>query len=56
MKSGCASRESAMVWALRQIIHRGDPMLIGKLKVRRIRYVKLYGMLLQYAFFVKRSM
>ena len=26
-------------------------MLIGKLKVRRIRYVKLYGMLLQYAFF-----
>ena len=30
-------------------------MLIGKLKVRRIRYVKLYGMLLQYAFFCENE-
>ena len=36
-------------------LHRGDPMLIGKLKVRRIRYVKLYGMLLQYAFFCENE-
>ena len=36
-------------------LHRGDPMLIGKLKVRRIRYVKLYEMLLQYAFFCENE-
>lgn len=36
-------------------LHRGDPLLIGKLKVRRIRYVKLYGMLLPYAFFFENE-
>ena len=36
-------------------LHRGDSMPIGKLKVRRIRYVKLYGMLLQYAFFCENE-
>ena len=48
-----AVRLARALWygRLGKSLHGGDPLLNGKLKVRRIRYVKLFGMLLQYAFF-----